>query len=55
MPLKTVSKDLGIRAIDTVRTECLGKVLKLNKKSIKTEVRGIIKCHNEENNIGVTC
>ena len=55
MPLKTVSKDQGIRAIDAVRTDRLGKVLKLNKKSIKTGVRGIIKCHNEENNIGVTC
>ena len=48
-------KDQGIRATGTVRTDFLGKELKLNKKSIKTEVRGAIKCHYEKNGIGVIC
>ena len=33
----------------------LGKELKLTKKSIKTEVRGTIKCHYEKNSIVVIC
>ena len=38
-----------------VRTDVLGKVLKLNKKSIKTEVRGTIKCDYEKDGVGVIC
>ena len=48
-------KDQDIRATGTVRADCLGKELKLNKKSIKTEVSGTTKCHYEKNGIGMTC
>ena len=44
-----------MRAAGTVRTDRLGKELKLNMKSTKTEVRGTIKCHYEKNSIGVIC
>ena len=48
-------KDQGIRATGTVRTDRLDKELKLNKKSIKMEVRSTIKFHYEKNTIGVIC
>ena len=51
----TVLKDQGIRATGTVRTDRLDKELKLNKKSIKMEVRSTIKFHYEKNTIGVIC
>ena len=55
LSLMTVLKDQGIRATGTVRTDRLGKELKLNKKSTKTEVRGIVKCHYKKNDMGVIC
>ena len=48
-------KDQGINETGTVRTDRLGKELKLKKNSISTEVRGTIKCHYEQNAIGVIC
>ena len=45
----------GIRATGNVRADRLGKELKLNKKRIKTEVRGTIKFHYKKNGIGVIC
>ena len=53
LPLITVLMDQGIPAMRTVRTDRLGKELELNKKSIKIEVTGTIKCHYEKNGIGV--
>ena len=48
-------KDQGINETGTVRTDRLGKELKLKKNSISTELRGTIKCHYEQNAIGVIC
>ena len=46
-------KDERIRARGTDVTDRLGKELKLNKKSINLEVRGIFKCHYGKNCLGV--
>ena len=55
MPLITALEDQDIHAVGTVGTDLLGKELKLIKKSIKTEVKGIIKCHYEKNGVGRIC
>ena len=55
LPLILVLKDQDISATGTVRTDRLDKKMKLNKKSIKAEIRGAIKCHYEINGIGVIC
>ena len=55
LPLILVLKDQDISATGTVRTDHLDKNMKLNKKSIKAEYRGAIKCHYEINGIGVIC
>ena len=39
-----VLKDQDISATGTVRTDRLDKKMKLNKKSIKAEITGAIKC-----------
>ena len=48
-------QDQGIRATGSVRTYRLDKEPKLNKKSIKMEVRGTMKYHYEKNSIDLIC
>ena len=52
--LLKVLKDQGIRATGTIRVDRLGKDLQINKKELRHEERGSMKCHYEENGISVT-
>ena len=55
LPLITVLKDQDTRSTETVRIDRLGKDTELNKKSIKTELRGTIIFHYKKSRIGMIC